>query len=63
MVSGQVELSEDVRNALQSSRKITSLYEHQTAAIRAFQDGKNVIVSTPTASGKSVVYQVNTHSP
>jgi replicative superfamily II helicase len=45
--------------ALQGSRKITSLYSHQAAAIDAIARGKNVIVSTSTASGKSVIYQVH----
>lgn len=34
------------------------LYLHQVLAIRALSRGKNVIVSTGTASGKSVIYQV-----
>ena len=45
-------------NALESSRKITSFYTHQAAAIDAVREGKHVIVSTSTASGKSVIYQV-----
>ncbi len=53
-------LSETIVKALQDSRKITSLYSHQAAAIDAIAQGKNVIVSTSTASGKSVIYQVLT---
>lgn len=52
-------LSETILQALQSSRKITSLYSHQAAAIDAVARGQNVIVSTSTASGKSVIYQVS----
>jgi superfamily II DNA/RNA helicase len=52
-------LSETILKALQDSRKITSLYSHQAAAIDAIARGKNVIVSTSTASGKSVIYQVH----
>ncbi|TFK81693.1 DEAD/H helicase [Polyporus arcularius HHB13444] len=51
-------LSESVAQALCHSRRITSLYTHQVAAINALSQGKNVIVSTSTASGKSVIYQV-----
>ncbi|KAF8184950.1 P-loop containing nucleoside triphosphate hydrolase protein [Mycena galopus ATCC 62051] len=51
-------LSNAVSHALQQSRNISSLYTHQTAAINAINTGKNVIVSTATASGKSVIYQV-----
>lgn len=55
-------LSETIMKALQDSRKITSLYSHQAAAIDAIARGKNVIVSTSTASGKSVIYQVHISS-
>ncbi|KAI0797837.1 P-loop containing nucleoside triphosphate hydrolase protein [Abortiporus biennis] len=51
-------LSESIQQALKDARKITSLYTHQVAAINALSQNKNVIVSTSTASGKSVIYQV-----
>ncbi|KZV69057.1 DEAD/H helicase [Peniophora sp. CONT] len=51
-------LSDSIRHALQSSRGVTSLYLHQAAAVNALADGKDVIVSTSTASGKSIIYQV-----
>ncbi|KII88939.1 hypothetical protein PLICRDRAFT_175191 [Plicaturopsis crispa FD-325 SS-3] len=51
-------LSESIKKALCDSRKITSLYTHQVAAINALAQGNHVIVSTSTASGKSVIYQV-----
>ncbi|THH32988.1 hypothetical protein EUX98_g1173 [Antrodiella citrinella] len=51
-------LSETIQTALQVSRKISSLYVHQAASINALMQGNNVIVSTSTASGKSVIYQV-----
>ncbi|KAJ3835906.1 DEAD/H helicase [Lentinula raphanica] len=51
-------LSPSIQKALQSSRNITSLYSHQANAISALASGKDVIVSTSTASGKSVIYQV-----
>ena len=40
------------------SRNIHVLYTHQVAAIQSINQGKNVVVSTSTASGKSIIYQV-----
>jgi len=40
-----------------SARNISTLYTHQAAAINAIQEARNVVVSTSTASGKSVIYQ------
>ncbi|KAI0340501.1 DEAD/H helicase [Trametopsis cervina] len=51
-------LSENIMKGLSDSRKITSFYSHQAEAIEALDQGKSVIVSTSTASGKSVIYQV-----
>ncbi|KAJ7771770.1 hypothetical protein B0H16DRAFT_1660723 [Mycena metata] len=51
-------LSDTIRHAFKQSRSISSFYTHQTAAINAINTGKHVIVSTSTASGKSVIYQV-----
>ncbi|KAG6874311.1 hypothetical protein C0995_001536 [Termitomyces sp. Mi166 len=51
-------LSSSIAQALLGSRKITTLYYHQVAAIQALAHNKHVIVSTNTASGKSVIYQV-----
>ncbi|TCD65415.1 hypothetical protein EIP91_002714 [Steccherinum ochraceum] len=51
-------LSDTVKQALLQARKISSLYTHQVASINALMQSKNVIVSTSTASGKSVIYQV-----
>ncbi|KAK2467067.1 hypothetical protein APHAL10511_001325 [Amanita phalloides] len=50
-------LPEAVVEALKS-RNIDKLYTHQVAAIQSFNQGKNVVVSTSTASGKSIIYQV-----
>ncbi|KAG9075170.1 hypothetical protein FS749_013180, partial [Ceratobasidium sp. UAMH 11750] len=44
--------------ALESARSVTGFYSHQAEAINAIWSGKNVIVSTSTASGKSIIYQV-----
>ncbi|KAI0080595.1 DEAD/H helicase [Panus rudis PR-1116 ss-1] len=51
-------LSGTIQQALKSARGISSLYTHQVAAIDAISQDRNVIVSTSTASGKSVIYQV-----
>jgi DEAD/DEAH box helicase domain-containing protein len=51
-------LSNTIVHTLRRSRNIKNLYTHQVAAINAIAQGKNVIVSTSTASGKSVIYQV-----
>ncbi|KAF9052741.1 P-loop containing nucleoside triphosphate hydrolase protein [Panaeolus papilionaceus] len=51
-------LSSMISNALRNGRNISQLFFHQSAAIEAIRDSKNVIVSTSTASGKSVIYQV-----
>jgi DEAD/DEAH box helicase domain-containing protein len=38
------------------ARGITRLYSHQARAWRAAQDGENLLLATPTASGKSLCY-------
>jgi len=37
---------------------ITRLYKHQSDAIQAILEGKNMVVSTGVASGKSLTYQI-----
>ncbi|PFH49106.1 hypothetical protein AMATHDRAFT_76387 [Amanita thiersii Skay4041] len=58
--TGQVSppLPDAVAQALLESRNVVSLYSHQVSAIQNINAGRNVIVSTSTASGKSVIYQV-----
>ena len=51
-------MSQMISKALHS-RNIYSLYSHQVSAIESIRRGKHVVVSTSTASGKSVIYQVN----
>ena len=51
-------LSGTISRALRDSRKITTLYAHQVSAIKSLAQHRHVIVSTSTASGKSVIYQV-----
>lgn len=38
--------------------KIDNLYQHQSRAIDAVRNGLHVVVSSPTASGKSLIYQI-----
>ncbi|MGH0035268.1 MAG: DEAD/DEAH box helicase [Myxococcota bacterium] len=41
-----------------AARGIASLYEHQARAIEALESGRNVALATPTASGKTLVYNL-----
>ena len=52
------QLSQDLVNALYNTRGITQLYSHQAEAINSLYGGHNVIVSTSTSSGKSLIYQI-----
>ncbi|EON66080.1 hypothetical protein W97_05323 [Coniosporium apollinis CBS 100218] len=52
------ELSQELVNALYNTRGIEQLYAHQAEAINNLYDGHNVIVSTSTSSGKSLIYQI-----
>src|SRR5690242_9696675 len=51
-------MSQDLVNALYNRSNITQLYAHQAEAINNLYEGNNVIVSTSTSSGKSLIYQV-----
>ena len=51
-------LSQNLINALYNTRGITQLYSHQAEAINNLYDGANIIVSTSTSSGKSLIYQI-----
>jgi DEAD/DEAH box helicase domain-containing protein len=50
-------LPEPVRRLLQTE-EITQLYEHQADAIDAAREGRDVVICTGTASGKSLCYLV-----
>ncbi|MCJ1459470.1 hypothetical protein MMC28_009849 [Mycoblastus sanguinarius] len=52
------QLSQNLVNALYNTRGITQLYSHQAEAINNLCEGSNVIVSTSTSSGKSLIYQI-----
>ena len=48
-------LPKQIAKAL-SSQGIDKLYSHQTEALKEARAGRDLVVSTPTASGKSLVY-------
>ena len=50
-------LAPQLKEALKN-RGITSLYSHQYSALQAAGQGKNVVVVTPTASGKTLCYNL-----
>ena len=52
-----VDLEPRVVNTL-DKQGIDGLYRHQAEAIEAVRDGKNVVLATQTASGKSLAYTV-----
>lgn len=54
----QFQLSQNLVNALYNTKDISQLYFHQAEAINNLYQGYNVIVSTSTSSGKSLIYQV-----
>ena len=37
---------------------IPRLYSHQAAALAHIREGKNILVATPTASGKTLIYNL-----
>lgn len=50
-------LSPEITRAL-SAIGIDSLYSHQARALNVVGEGANVLVATPTASGKSIIYNL-----
>jgi DEAD/DEAH box helicase domain-containing protein len=52
-----IDLAQPVESAL-AETGITELYNHQAVAIDAVRNGENVVLATPTASGKSLAYTV-----
>ena len=56
---GQWVIDEKISPLLLSSLKnlqIKALYAHQAEAIQKIRQGKNVVIATPTASGKTLIY-------
>jgi len=52
-----LDLSETLKKALEK-RGIQRFYTHQVEALRHIREGKNVVIMTPTASGKSLIYNI-----
>ncbi|KAJ4291659.1 ATP-dependent 3'-5' DNA helicase [Kalmusia sp. IMI 367209] len=52
------QMSQSLVDALYNTRNIEQLYAHQAEAINNLYEGQNVIVSTSTSSGKSLIYQI-----
>lgn len=55
--TAELDLEPRLESAL-SDAGITDLYRHQAAAVEAVRAGENVVLATPTASGKSLAYTV-----
>ncbi|MCL5022776.1 MAG: DEAD/DEAH box helicase [Nitrospirae bacterium] len=53
----KLDLREDLKDVLKS-RGIGRFWSHQVEAIDLIRQGENVVVMTPTASGKSLIYNV-----
>lgn len=52
------ELDFSLSENLTSSLSIKGFYSHQAEALNAIHRGENVIISTSTSSGKSLIYQI-----
>ena len=55
---GQITTLSPAMTHLFQEANIKNLYSHQTEAIGKIKKGKDIVVSTPTASGKSLIYNV-----
>jgi DEAD/DEAH box helicase domain-containing protein len=53
----ELEVGESIRGVL-ARKGITRYYRHQAETISLVRQGKNVVLMTPTASGKSLAYNV-----
>lgn len=54
---GKLELAPTLARAL-AKQGIESLYAHQATAVEKVRGGKNVVIATPTASGKTLTYNL-----
>ena len=52
-----LDIKENIRQVL-ADRGITQFYSHQSQAVKNIRQGQNVLLMTPTASGKSLVYNI-----
>jgi len=53
----KLDLSDKLRDVLRK-RDIELFYSHQVEAINLIRQGQNVVIMTPTASGKSLIYNI-----
>ena len=53
----KIDLNERLREVL-NKQGINLFYSHQVEAIDLIRQGENVVVMTPTASGKSLIYNI-----
>ncbi len=53
----EIEINRKLRSILEK-KGIKRLYTHQAKAIELIRKGRNVVVMTPTASGKSLIYHI-----
>ena len=53
----RLDLNEKLRDVL-SGQGIRLFYSHQVEAVDLIRQGENVVVMTPTASGKSLIYNI-----
>jgi len=54
---GEIDVPKEIMDVLQS-RGIEKLYKHQVEGIKKVRRGENVVVTAPTASGKSEIYLI-----
>jgi DEAD/DEAH box helicase domain-containing protein len=53
----KIDLNERLREVLEK-QGITLFYSHQVEAVDLIRQGRNVVIMTPTASGKSLIYNI-----
>lgn len=56
-IYNDIQIRDDLREVLKN-RGIEKFYSHQTEGINLIRQGHNVVVMTPTASGKSLIYNL-----
>jgi len=54
---GRIEINDRLKRVLQEEG-ITRFWSHQAEAIDLIRQGENVVIMTPTASGKSLIYNI-----
>lgn len=54
----EYEANSEVKAAFEVAKGVTELFTHQADALNALHRGQNVVVCTPTSSGKSLIYQM-----